>query len=81
LSSVDALKDKEYFDKPAAVVLCTLGIAGTSEEKRELGKYILDSVTCPVYSGYPYGHVKKLCAIDYGRSGPTALGSCVRRLV
>ena len=71
-----ALKDKGYFENPAAVVLCTLGIKGTPDEKRELSRYLVDSVTCPVFSGYPYGHVKKLYAIDYGRGvsiSPTGL--------
>lgn len=63
----DLLKGKGYFKAPAAIVLCDLGITGTKQEKAELRDYIVNAVSCPVFSGYPYGHVKKLYAIDYDR--------------
>ena len=66
-STFDLLKGKGYFKAPAAVVLCDLGITGTPEEKAQLRDYIVNVVSCPVFSGYPYGHVKKLYAIDYDR--------------
>ncbi len=64
----DSLKNKGYFASVAAIVLCDIGITGTTEEKEEVRQHIIDAVTCPVFSGYPYGHVKKLYAIDYDRT-------------
>ena len=66
-STFDLLKGKNFFKAPAAVVLCDLGITGTQAEKEALRDYIVGAVSCPVFSGYPYGHVKKLYAIDYDR--------------
>lgn len=67
VAAFETLKGKGYFKAPAALVLCDIGINGKKAEKEALRKYITDSVSCPVFSGYPYGHVKKLYAIDYGR--------------
>lgn len=61
------LKDKGYFKSVAAVVLCDMGIKGTKADKKKLRQFICDAVTCPVFCGYPYGHVAKLYAIDYDR--------------
>ena len=63
----DLLKSKGYFTAPSAIVLCDMGINGTTTEKEELRAYITDAVTSPVFSGYPYGHVSKLYAIDFDR--------------
>ena len=63
-----ALKRKGFFENPAAVILCDLGISGTKEEKMELIRFAVDELTCPVFQGYPYGHVRKSYAIDYGRT-------------
>lgn len=67
VEAFDLLKGKGYFKSPAAVVLCDMGIKGKKSEKEALRKYITEAVACPVFSGYPYGHVKKLYAIDFGR--------------
>lgn len=61
------LKEKGFFAHAAAVVICSLNIKGTKAERQQLTQFIVDSVTCPVFGGYPYGHVKKLYAIDYNR--------------
>ena len=67
MSSFQTLKGKGYFANPAALVLCEMGITGTKEEKQKLVSFIVESVSCPVFKGYPYGHVRKLYAIDYDR--------------
>lgn len=67
VAAFEKLKEKGYFKAPVALVLCDMGINGTKAQKEALRKYITDAVSCPVFSGYPYGHVKKLHAIDYSR--------------
>ena len=62
-----ALKGKGYFARPAAVVLCDLGISGTEEERKELVRFLVGELSCPVFQGYPYGHVSRCYAIDYDR--------------
>lgn len=62
-----ALKGKG-FAKPAAVILCDLGISGTEEERKELARFLVGELNCPVFQGYPYGHVSRCYAIDYGRT-------------
>lgn len=63
----NALKEKGYFKSVAAVVICDLGIKGTKAERNQLRESIVKSVACPVFGGYPYGHVSKLYAIDFDR--------------
>ena len=62
------LKGKGYFVRPAAVVLCDLGISGTAEERADLARFLVGELECPVFQGYPYGHVPRCYAIDYGRT-------------
>ena len=63
-----ALKGKGYFENPAAVVLCDLGISGTEEDKDSLVRFLIAELRCPVFQGYPYGHVPRCYAIDYART-------------
>ena len=62
------LKGKGYFENPAAVVLCDLGISGTKEDRDRLVKFLIAELRCPVFQGYPYGHVSRCYAIDYART-------------
>ncbi|MCQ2389832.1 MAG: LD-carboxypeptidase [Kiritimatiellae bacterium] len=61
------LKRKGYFKSLSAAVLCDFGIRGTAEEKEKLRKHVVGELTCPVFSGYPYGHIGRIYAIDYER--------------
>lgn len=62
------LKRKGYFAHPAAVVLCDLGITGTDADRDSLVKFLVGELDCPVFQGYPYGHVRQCYAIDYSRN-------------
>lgn len=68
------LSGKGFFSRPAAVVLCDLGISGTSEDRAELERFLVNAVDCPVFKGYPYGHVRQSYAIDYGRMATISTG-------
>lgn len=68
MKSFEKLKSTGWLDKAAAIVICDLGIAASAEKREELRKHIIDSVTCPVFSGYSYGHIPNLLAIDLGRT-------------
>ena len=62
------VNSRGWFDNAAAVVLCDMGITGTASAKDNLRAHITDSVTCPVFSGYDFGHIEGLLALDFGRS-------------
>ena len=62
------VNSRGWFDNAAAVVLCDMGITGTASAKENLRAHITDSVTCPVFSGYDFGHIEGLLALDFGRS-------------
>lgn len=66
-TAFDALVGKGWMTNAAAVVLCNLGLDGTAAEKEELATYITDGLACPVFSGFPYGHVGRCYALDFNR--------------
>lgn len=68
VTSFDTMASHGWFEKAAAVVLCDMGINGTTAEKEDLRVYITEAVTCPVFSGYTYGHVAGMLALDYDRN-------------
>ena len=55
------------FDKAAAVVFCNFNRKWKKEKIDALFARFAAKVACPVFSGYPYGHVPRSFAIDCSR--------------
>ena len=77
---LDELVSRGYFKKCAGVVFGELSAGGPNrarlsgkalkaakEEMAQIRKDFAAKVTCPVYEGYPYGHVALSYAIDFLR--------------
>ena len=65
--AVDKLVALGVFDKCAGVVLCNFTGCGTKQELKPIFDGLARRAKCPVYSGYPYGHVPRNFAIDFER--------------
>jgi len=66
---LEELRDGGAFAGASAVVLCDF--RHTGDERAELDAYLPEfasSLTCPVFSGFPYGHVPGIRAIDFRRT-------------
>jgi len=61
------LRSAGVFDKAAAVVICDFNSKQPAEETRERLEKFAASIPCPVYSGYPYGHISNTSIIDFRR--------------
>ena len=66
-TAFDELLARKVFDRCAGVVLCDFTNCGTKSELNQVFAGFVASVKCPVYSGYPYGHVPRSYAIDFHR--------------
>ena len=77
---LDELVSRGYFEKCAGVVFGDLAASGPNRKKlsgeayrnakaemEQIKKDFAAKVTCPVYDGYPYGHVPVSYAIDFLR--------------
>ena len=77
---LDELVSRGYFEKCAGVVFGDLAASGPNraklsgkalkaakDEMEQIKKDFAAKVTCPVYDGYPYGHVPVSYAIDFLR--------------
>ena len=61
------MKEKGVFGKAAAVVFCDFNSKAPKEETRAKMKEFAESVPCPVFAGYPYGHISNTSIIDFRR--------------
>ena len=61
------LAAKGVFDKAAAVVFCDFNRDWERSRVDALFANFAAKVPCPVFSGYPYGHVRNTFAIDFTR--------------
>ena len=66
-SSLDKLVARGVFDKAAAVVFCNFNHNWKQDKIDALFARFAAKVPCPVFSGYPYGHVPRSFAIDCSR--------------
>ena len=61
------LRAAGVFDKAAAVVFCDFNSKAPPEEtKAKMAKFAAE-VPCPVFAGYPYGHISNTSIIDFRR--------------
>ena len=80
-ASLDELVKSGYFKDCAGVVFGDLAAGGPNRKKlagaelaaaraemAQIRKDFTARMTCPVYEGYPYGHISKSFAIDFLRS-------------
>ena len=65
---LDALAEKGVFAKAAAVVFCDFNRKWESARVREVFVRFAAKVPCPVFAGYPYGHVSRSFALDFTRA-------------
>ena len=79
-ASLDELVTRGYFKECAGVVFGDLAAGGPNRKKlagaelaaaraemAQIRKDFAAKMTCPVYEGYPYGHISKSFAIDFLR--------------
>lgn len=66
-SILDGLVDKGVFEKAAAVVFCDFNGGWEKSRVDALFARFAAKVPCPVFSGYPYGHVPRSFAVDFNR--------------
>lgn len=68
VAQFESLKSRGYFTNPSAVVICDVSLKGApADDEEAVRQYITTNLNCAVFSGYPYGHVSKNYAIDFGR--------------
>ncbi len=75
-SALERLRAAGAFDKAAAVVFCDFNRKWERTRVEALFTRFAEKVPCPVFSGYPYGHVPRSFAIDCSRPlriSPTGL--------
>ncbi|MBS1368446.1 MAG: hypothetical protein HPZ91_00685 [Lentisphaeria bacterium] len=65
LMMLDRLKSIGFFDRCAAVVFGTFPECGTDPET--MLKPFAETLACPVYTGFPYGHTERNHTIDFRR--------------
>ena len=65
--TLDILAKKGLFAKASAVVFCDFNRKWERERVRELFVRFAAKVPCPVFAGYPYGHVARSFALDFTR--------------
>lgn len=64
---LDDLVAKGKFEKAAAVVFCDFNRKWEKSKVDALFARFAAKVPCPVFSGYPYGHVPRSFAVDFTR--------------
>ncbi len=64
---LDDLTGRGVFEKAAAVVFCDFNRDWERSRVDALFDRFATKVPCPVFSGYPYGHVRDSFAIDFTR--------------
>lgn len=66
-SVLNDLAAKGRFEKAAAVVFCDFNRKWAKSKVDALFARFAAKVKCPVFSGYPYGHVPRSFAVDFTR--------------
>lgn len=61
------LRAAGVFARAAAVVFCDFNSKAPKEENRCRLEKFAASIPCPVYAGYPYGHISDTSIIDFRR--------------
>ena len=61
------LREKGVFDKAVAVVFCDFNSKAPPEETKAKMSKFAAQVPCPVFAGYPYGHISNTSIIDFRR--------------
>lgn len=64
---LDDLRTKDIFRNAAAVVICSFNPDRPKEETDALLKKFAENIPCPVFAGFPYGHVSDSSLIDFRR--------------
>jgi muramoyltetrapeptide carboxypeptidase len=59
--------EKGVFANAAAVVICDFNSKSPKAETREKLEKFAAKIPCPVYSGFPYGHISNTSIIDFRR--------------
>jgi muramoyltetrapeptide carboxypeptidase len=59
--------EKGVFEKAAAVVICDFNSKQPKEATRKKLEEFAAKIPCPVFSGFPYGHVPNTSIIDFRR--------------
>jgi muramoyltetrapeptide carboxypeptidase len=63
----DGMIKKGAFDKAAAVVICDFNAkAPKAETQKKLAEFAA-KIPCPVFAGFPYGHIANTSIIDFRR--------------
>ena len=59
--------EKGMFEKAAAVVICDFNSKQPKEATRKKLEEFAAKIPCPVFSGFPYGHIPNTSIIDFRR--------------
>ena len=59
--------DKGVFANAAGVVICDFNSKRTKEETRAKLEKFAAKIPCPVYAGFPYGHISNTSIVDFRR--------------
>lgn len=64
---LDEMIEKGVFAKAAGVVICDFNSKSPKEETRAKLEKFAAKIPCPVYVGFPYGHISNTSIIDFRR--------------
>ena len=64
---LDAMIAKGVFEKAAAVVICDFNKKAPKNKTDAILKKFAERIPCPIYSGFPYGHISDTSIIDFRR--------------
>ena len=81
IGELTAMRKGGFFDGAAAVVLCDFRHEGA--ERAALDAFFPDfaaSLPCPVFAGFPYGHIPGILAIDFRREVSISADGALRFL-
>ena len=56
---------KGVFDKAACVVICDFNAKAPKAATNKILKEFASKIPCPVYTGFPYGHIAETSIIDF----------------
>jgi muramoyltetrapeptide carboxypeptidase LdcA involved in peptidoglycan recycling len=59
---------KNVFSKAAAVVICDFNSKSPKKETSEKLAQFAAKIPCPVFAGFPYGHIPNTSVIDFRRA-------------
>lgn len=68
IDELNAMRAGGFFDGAAAVVLCNFRHEGADRAALDaFFPVFADALPCPVYAGFPYGHIPGILALDFRR--------------